>query len=188
MATSTWLPGVLGLLGALIGAGAVLIGQLQHRRAEAKSKLLNDLHAAICDVLVLSQAVDLRAHNSTLLATQAGSLPGMTLRAIGVLAPVDLAATLANLSSTAEDLIRAGARLDLIADRETVELSDQVVTSAMEIVAAHHQPVSGRFSNSVRVVFVGRHAVDVERIRAGRAQLVVAHRALVSHSRIKIGN
>ena len=178
-----WVPAGIGFVGAVIGAGAALLGQWLNHRLQMRSAAAFEHRSAVEEVLVCSQAVDLRAHELVLLAANLGSLSGLVARAVGSLAPVDLLAVFGRVDAAADELQRAAARVWLFADPRTVALTNTVVLAAMDVVDAHHQPARGRAWSLAKVAVSGQLGVDATRVTAAREELASARRALIGHAR-----
>ena len=174
---------VSSLVGALIGAGAALaaqyIGWRQTRRADSET----ERKLAIEEVLVRAQAVDMKAHDMTLLASNVGSLNGLLARILGSALPVDYAAMFDKLSAEGTALNRAAAQVWLFGEDKTVRLANAVVLAATDVVAAHTHAKGGRLRTLVMVAFFGTYPRDEQRIASARQALAEARRALVEHTR-----
>ena len=187
MDTTAWITAVSGLIGAVIGAGAALVGQFVQARSQSRAETATEHKQAIEDVLVTAQAVDLRAHESMLIATNAGSLGGMASRMLRTTTPVDLHELLRGISNEADTLQRAAARVWLLGDEDTVRLTNAVVLAATDVVSAHHAVTTRRIWNYVHVGLTGRHAKNETRLAEARNRLASARKALVEHSRLILG-
>lgn len=183
MDTATWVTAASGLVGALIGASAALVGQVLEARRRARGERDGELKNAIEEVLVQSGAIDMRGHELMLLATNAGSFNGLLSRMLGNFAPLDIAEIFDRLHGEGTALQRAAARVWLMGDPQAVALTNGVVLAAAEVVAAHHEPNAGRWRNLALIAATGRHAKDVERVESARRDLAEARRALAEHAR-----
>lgn len=105
------------------------------------------------------------------------------MRIVGAVAPVDFMALFDRLNSTADALLGAAVEVKMLADPKTIELCDEVIACAMEIVTAHHEPTAPRAVNMARIALTGRHAQDGARIADARAALQERRAALTQHVR-----
>jgi hypothetical protein len=181
--TATWVTAASGLVGALIGASAALVGQLLDAGRRARAAQQDELKSAIEEVLVQAGAVDMRGHEMMLLAANAGSLNGLISRMLGSFAPPDIAQVFETLNGEGKALQRAAARVWLMGDRQTVALTNAVVLAAAEVVAAHHEPATSRWRSEALIAATGRHTRDVARVADARRALAKSRRALAEHAR-----
>lgn len=184
--TSSWLTAAFGLVGAVIGAVAALLGQSLQATRKARAEASRENKLAVEEVLVRSQAVDLKAHEMMLLATNLGSLTGLISRVIGAVAPIDFLEVFERMNHEANALQRAAAQVWLFADERTVVLTNAVVLAAMDVVEAHHEPTVGAIRNYTQIALTGRHARNSDRVAATRKALAEARRSLVTHTRSRL--
>ena len=173
----------MGLIGTVIGAGAVLLGQALEARRQAKAEAQREHKLAVEEVLVRSQAVDLLAHEMVLLAANLGSISGFFSRAIGAVSPVDFLAVFERMNNEATAMQRAASQVWLFADERPVSLSNAVVIAAAEVMNAHQAHSTGSIRRYTTVLVVGRHPSDAARLGDARAALSEARRALILHTR-----
>ena len=185
--SSAWITAVSGLVGAVIGALAALLGQFLNSRSQARADAAKERKLAIEEVLVRSQAIDLRGHELLLIATNLGSFSGLVSRVIGNVAPVDFLEVFDRMNVESIGLQRAAAQIWLFADDETVALTNAVALAAADVVTAHHQPAVGRAHQYARIALTGRHSRDLERLKASREVLADARKALINHTRTTLG-
>lgn len=186
MQLDPWVTAVGGLVGALIGASAALGAQYFQSRQARKQDAERERKHAIEEVIVRALAIDMRVHEMTVLAANAGSLDGLLARLLGTVVPLDYAAMFDTLHVEADGLNRAAAQVWLFGDEDTVKLTNAVTLAATDVIDAHTQPKTNWILNLFRVALLGRPARDVERIESSRKGLAQARRTLVDHTRRKL--
>lgn len=180
MPSDQWATALSSLVGAIIGAGAALTAQHMQWRHTRKAESEQEWKLAIVEVLVRAQAVDLRAHDMTLLALHASSLSGLVPRVLGSVSPVDYTVMSERLIADANALNQAAAQVWLFGDDKTVKLTNAVVIAAADVVAAH---TTAKGKRPHILAFFGRRSHDEEQIAGARECLAEARRALADHTR-----
>jgi hypothetical protein len=176
------------VIAAVIGAGAVVGAQHIHWKRDRAAAEVDHLQRAVEDVLVTSLSIDLRAHQLTLLATDASSVSGLLSRILGAVAPVNMSSLFETLNSEANALNRASSQVWMAGDQDTVKLTNSVVLAAMDVVEAHHATRQGnRIVRFLRELFFGRQLGDPEQVEKCRAKLAFARSDLVEHTRLTFG-
>lgn len=181
------LTGAISLIAALIGASAALTAQYAQLRQARKADAERERKQAIEEVIVRAQAIDLRVNDMMVLAANAGSIHGLLGRVLGSVAPLDYAAMFNSLNVEVNALNRAAAQVWLFGDDETVALANAVSLAATDVVSAHTGANATWVSNLLRVAVFGQPPRDAERIQSAREALGNARRALVEHTRKKLG-
>ena len=90
MDIATWVTAASGLVGALLGAGAALLGQFFEARHRASAERGTEIKSAIVEVLVQAEVLDMRANSMMALAGNVGSLNGLLSRMLGSVTPLDM--------------------------------------------------------------------------------------------------
>lgn len=175
--------GVISLIAAAIGAGAAIGAQFMHLRETRKAETERERKHAVEEVIVRAGAIDLRAHEMTLLAANTGSLNGTLARVLGIVVPLDYADMFDKLNGEANALSRAAAQVWLFGEDQTVKLTNAVTLAAAALVDAHTQPKTHWVLNFFRVALLGKPSRDDEKIHGARQTLAKARRDLVEHTR-----
>ena len=178
-----WLTGVISLIAAAIGASAAIGAQAIQLRETRKADAERERKHAVEEVLVRAGAIDLRAHEMTVLAAHAGSLSGTLARVLGIIVPLDYADMFDTLNCEGDALSRASAQVWLFGDDQTVKLTNAVTLAATAVVEAHTRPRTHWILNLFRVALLGKTSRDDEDIKATRQALADARRDLVDHTR-----
>lgn len=181
-----WLTGVIGLIAAAIGASAAIGAQAIQLREGRKADAERERKHAVEEVLVRAGAIDLRAHEMTVLAANAGSLNGTLARVLGIIVPLDYADMFDKLNHEANALNRASARVWLFGDDQTVRLTNAVTLAATAVIEAHTRPRTHWILNLFRVALLGRTSRNDESIKTTRQALANARRDLVEHTRRRL--
>jgi hypothetical protein len=185
--SSAWITAVIGLVGAVIGALAALLGQFLNSRSQARADAAKERKLAVEEVLVRSQAIDLRGHELMLFSTNLWVVQWTHFASHRKRRPVDFLEVFDRMNADAIGLQRAAAQVWLFADNETVALTNAVALAAADVVTAHHQPAVGRAHRYAPIALTGRHSTDLERLKANREVLADARKALVNHTRKTLG-
>lgn len=176
------------LLAAVIGASAVLLAQRAHWHRARVAEAQDQVAGAIQEVLVISLSIDLRAHEFSILARDTSSMAGQVGRLFGTVTAVDIQRVFELLNTDAAALTRASTQIWMASDQETVELTNDLVLAAMEVVEAHHARRPGnRIIRLLHELFFGKQLGDPTRVEATRVKLAEARRQLVHHSREQLG-
>lgn len=178
--------GVISLIAAAIGAGAALGAQFMHLREARKAETERERKHAVEEVIVRAGAIDMRAHEMTLLAANTGSLHGTLARVLRIVVPLDYADMFDKLNRETNALSRAAAQVWLFGDDQTVKLTNAVTLAAAALVDAHTQLKSHWLLNFFRVALLGQPSRDDENIHRARQALAKARRDLVDHTRRKL--
>jgi hypothetical protein len=174
---------VISLIAAAIGASAAIGAQFMQLRAARKLDAERERKHAVEEVIVRAGAVDLRAHETTLLAANAGSFNGTLARVLGTVVPLDYADMFDKLNREATALSRAGAQVWLFGDAQAVKLTNAVTLAATAVVDAHTQPRTHWGLNLLRVALLGKPLQDDHNVARTRQALAKARRDLVEHTR-----
>lgn len=105
-----WITGVITLLAAAIGTTAAIGAQSIQSRQGRKADAERERKHAVEEVIVRAGAIDLRAHEMTVLASNAGPLSGTLARVLGTVVPLDYADMFDKLNREANALSRASAQ------------------------------------------------------------------------------
>lgn len=178
-------PAVSSLLGALIGAGAALVGQRQQWKRDRKLGGETESKAAVQELAVRAQSLDTASHQAAAMAAAFSSLGGQFNRLIGLVTPLDPPTMFDNMNIHFEALNRAAAQLRMSGDQETVGLTNAVMFAAASVIDAHHADPTPRWSLLKVFVnlFTGKKLGDQEAIREARNSLADAVRDLVVYTR-----
>lgn len=170
------------LVGAIVGASAVLGSQALQWRRERKADRDRMLQRAIEDVLVQVESIDLSLHLAVSLAKEFTSLSGQLNRLVRVSTAFDWRDLYSDLGTHLEELNRAAAQIWMSADQETVRRTNAVVLAAADIVTAHSavRPATWR---RLRRLLDGIELADPAAVERARARLCTARRSLVDHAR-----
>lgn len=183
MDLNQWMTGFISLVAAGIGASAAIGAQLLQLRHARKVDDERERKHAVEEVIVRAGAIDLRAHEMTLLAANSGSLNGTLARVLGIVVPLDYADMFEKLNREANALSRAAAQVWLFGDGQTVKLTNAVTLAATSVVDAHTQPRTHWALNLFRVALLGKPSRDAGSIQHTRQALANARRNLVDHTR-----
>jgi hypothetical protein len=176
------------VVAAVIGASAVVAAQRIQWKRDRTALAEDELRRAVEEVLVTSLAIDLRAHQLTLLATDASSMSGLLGRVLGSIAPVDMSSIFETLNAEATALNRASSRVWMAGDQDTIKLTNDVVLAAMDVVEAHHAKHRGnRIVRFLRELIFGRQFGNPERVARSREALATARADLVDRMRQTLG-
>lgn len=173
------------LLGALIGAGAALVGQRAQWRQDRKMDGETESKVAVQELAVRAQSLDMASHQAAAIATSLTSLGGQLSRLIGVVTPLDPLAVFHDMNVAFEALNRAAAQLRMSGDQETVRRTNAVMFAAASVIEAHHAAPMSRWS-LLRVLlslFAGTKLGDQVAIREARTSLADAVSDLVGYTR-----
>lgn len=170
------------LLGALIGAGAALGSQRLQWGRERKANAERGRQQAIEEIASQTLTLDFASHRMVLAAKDFSSLTGQLNRVVRVSTAFDLHDLFRELETRGEALNRAAAQIWMTADQETVRLTNAVVATAADLVAAHSavQPATWR---KPRRVLDGFDLADQDKVAEARTKLADARRALLDHTR-----
>lgn len=174
------------LVGAALGASAVLGSQMLQWRRERKAGIERSRQQAVEELLVQAESIDLASHFMVTIAQEFTSLSGQLNRLLRISTAFDLANLIANLSRHADALNRAAAQIWMTADQETVRRTNAVVLAAMDLVSAQSavQPATWRHA---RRLLQGMELADESVVAAARQKLANARRDLVEHTRRQFG-
>lgn len=173
------------LFGALVGAGAALVGQRQQWKEDRKVDDEAEYKVAVQELAVRAQSLDMASHQAAEIATSFSSLGGQLNRLIGIVTPLDPPTMFDDMNIHFEALNRAAAQLRMCGDQETVRLTNAVMFAAASVIDAHHAAPISRWS-LLRVflnLFTGKTLGDHAAIREARSSLAGAVRDLVGYTR-----
>ena len=163
MSISASLVALIGLTGALIGAAASWIPQRSMLRYTRQAEADHELKDGIAGVLVAAQTIDVQSHLVATVVSGIGILPGVILRALRILAPRDLVACFRVLSEQHEVITRAGVRVMLSADAQTIEMTQAVMDAAALVVSAHTGAEPERLRQRALTHLTGRRSATCRR-------------------------
>lgn len=162
----------------------MLLAQWFEWKRDDAAATADQLKRAVEEVLVKALAVEMRSHQLVLMAASVTSLGGQYARLIGTVGPVDLAALLDAMNADVEAMERAGARIWMESDQETVTLTNAVVVAAAAVIEAHQTPLpGGKLVKFCRDLLKGKLTGDPTEVKHAREALGLARKVLVEHTR-----
>lgn len=172
------------LSSAVVGAGAVLLAQRNQWKRDTDAATADQLKRAVEEVLVKAQSVAMRSNEFTLLGANISSPGGQFARIVGTVTPLDVATLFDAMNADVEAMQRAGARIWMECDQETVALTNAVVVAAAEVIEAHQTPLpGGKVVNFCRGLVKGKQSGDPSQVKDAREALGRTRKALVEHTR-----
>lgn len=174
------------LLGAVIGAGAAIGSQRLQWWRERRANAERTRQQAIEEIAAVVLSLDLASHRMVLAARDFSSLSGQLNRLLRVSRAFDLNELFGEVAAHGDALNRAAAQIWMTADQETIRLTNAVVATATDLVAAHSAVQTATWKQARRVL-EGFDLADQENVAAVRKTLANARRALVDHTRKELG-
>lgn len=173
------------LLGALIGAGAAIGSQRLQWGRERRANAERARQQAIEEIAAVVLSLDLASHRMVLAAREFSSLSGQLNRLLRVSRAFDLNELFGEVADHGEALNRAAAQIWMTADQETIRLTNAVVATATDLVAAHSAVQTASWKQARRLL-EGFDLADQEKVAHVRKKLADARRALVDHTRSEL--
>ena len=184
-------PVISSLLGALIGAGAVLVSQRRQWKQDRQVDGDDQCERAVQELSVRASSLDMASHQAVSVVASFSSLGGQLNRLIGIVTPLDHQALFNGMNTHFEALNRAAAQLRMTQNQETIKLTNAVMFAAGSVIEAHHAAPSSRWSlvDVVHNLFAGRQmGGDRATVEEARATLGEAVRVLVEYTRKQLNH